>query len=287
MIRLRPMRRSNIVWLVTISILIMFALVAGGAAVPLPAQLALLGLFTFAFGASALQFGKQRATLIESLRRNPLRQRVTPAAKEATERARQRGGYDPIGMTLLDVGLIAVQSSYEGMAMRRTRSVSKDDDGVRPFITLHVDPSEAERNARLRFEMQDHNGQTRYVHELKTYLREGEMNIMADHHLPLYGNDEIVGAGDWELRVMVDGNLVGVQHFTLAPSMTERARRLAKHARDNHLSYYDEENESLFEIIEEEKPPSLQDMLRGSQQVPPPKNSLRDAAIERRKGAQE
>lgn len=284
MIRLRPVRRSNNVWLIAMSLLIAFALIAGGAAVPLPVQLFLLGLFTFSLGASMLEFGKQRKTLVDAIR-SKSRQRISPAAKEALDRARNRGGYDPIGMTMMDVGLIAVQSSYEGIAMRRTRSVSKDDDGVRPFVVLHVEPSEADRNARIRFEVQDHNGQTKYVHELKTYLRDGEINIMADHHLPLSGNEDIIGAGDWELRVLLDGSLVGVQHFTLAPSMTERARRLAQHARANNLSYYDEEDEALYEVIDEPAPPRIQDLLKSKvTDTTPPNVSRRSQAATRRKG---
>ena len=74
--------------------------------------------------------------------------RMSSEAREAVERARRRGGYFDDGLTLLDIGLITSQSNREGMVMRRTRNVSLDDDGVRPFITLHVQPAEADQIAR-------------------------------------------------------------------------------------------------------------------------------------------
>jgi len=213
-----------------------------------------------------VELGRERETLMDALRRAPMRQRVSPQAKEASERARSHGGFTNNDMLVLDVGLIAVQSSYEGMAMRRTRSISKDDDGVRPFVTLHVDPAEAERNAVIRFEIYNQHGEERFVHEMKVFLREGEMNIMTDHHLPLAGNRDITGAGDWDLRVYADGNLVGLHNFMLAPSMTERQRRLA-----GEVEFGAEEKYHDFEIIDEvqqEIPPRLQDLLQNQSSRP-------------------
>jgi hypothetical protein len=171
------------------------------------------------------------------------------------------------------VGLIAVQSSYEGMAMRRTRSISKDDDGVRPFVTLNVEAGEAERHAMVRFELYNQYGEERFVHEMRAFLREGEMSIMTDHHLPLAGNREVQGAGDWDLRVYVDGNLVGMHNFMLAPSMTERQHRLAAEE-DVDMGTY-----QIVDEVEQQKDltPRLQDLLqaqREEQQSSPPSHSI-------------
>ena len=259
MIRLR---RRNTAWLAVMAILTALGMMAAGQVLlaPLAVQFILLAIFALAAVASTVELGRERETLMDALRRVPVRQRVSPQAKEASERARSHGGFVNNTVLMLDVGLIAVQSSYEGMAMRRTRSISKDDDGVRPFVTLHVDPSEAERNAVIRFEIYNQYGDDQFVHEMKVFLREGEMNIMTDHHLPLAGNRDITGAGDWDLRVYVDGNLVGLHNFMLAPSMTERQRRLTGEA-----EFGAEEKYSQFEIIEEvqqEIPPRLQDLLQ-------------------------
>jgi hypothetical protein len=259
MIRLR---RRNTAWLAVMAILTALGMMAAGQvlAAPLFVQFILLALFALAAVASTVELGRERETLMDALRRAPVRQRVSPQAKEASERARSHGGFASNDLLMLDVGLIAVQSSYEGMAMRRTRSISKDDDGVRPFVTLHVDPSEAERNAVIRFEIYNQHGDEQFVHEMKVFLREGEMNIMTDHHLPLAGNRDITGAGDWDLRVYADGNLVGLHNFMLAPSMTERQRRLA-----GEVEFSPDEQYHDFEIIDEVKqeiPPSLQDLLQ-------------------------
>lgn len=257
-------RRRNTVWLAALGILISFALLASAASAPI--QLALVTIFIMSMVASMVEFGKDRETLIDAIRRAPIRQRVSPQAREAQERAKDRGGYVTNSMIMMDIGLIASQTSYEGIAMRRTRSVSKDDDGMRPFVTLYVDPVEADRNAVLRFEIFDQYGDRRYVHEMRTYLREGEMNIMADHHLPMAGNENIDGTGDWDLRVYIDGNLAGLHTFMLAPSITERARRLSQQRHGGQPAAH-EDDDAIFDIIDEieEQPASLQELLNKEQ----------------------
>lgn len=210
-------RRKNTAWLTVMGLIVFLALAAAGSAMTPPVALALLGLFAAAALASSLEIGRERQTIMSSLRRIPTRQRMSPQAREAAERAKAHGGYTHSGLTMIDLGLIAVQSSTEGMAMRRTRSISKDDDGARPFITLNIEPEDADRNAVIRFEITSHDGESVFVHEMKAYLRDGEMSIMADHHLPLIGNPRVQGAGDWDLRVYLDGNLIGLHNFTLAP----------------------------------------------------------------------
>jgi hypothetical protein len=177
------------------------------------------------------------------------------------ERARRRGGYIDPTVTLMDLGLIVSQSGQEGMVMRRTRSISQDDDGVRPFITLHVEPDGADRHALVRFEIIDHNGQQQYIHEMKTYMRDGQMNILADHHLPLMGNERIQGGGEWDLRILIDNMLVGAFSFAMNPSLIERQGGA-------HYVYGDAEQpprRSRLEMEEEEPPMSLEELLRSQE----------------------
>jgi hypothetical protein len=104
---------------------------------------------------------------------------------------------------------------------------------------------------------------------MRTYLREGEFNVMADHHLPLAGNNDVSGHGDWDVRVYIDGNLVAVHHFMLAPSMNERAQRLC----GERLQL---EDDPLYEIIDEEPQeltPKLQDLLKQQQARPSSRSS--------------
>ena len=223
MIRLK---RRNTVWLITMALLIGFALLA--APVSAAVQLSLIGALAVAVIASMIELGPERENLLDVLNRAPLRRRITPQAREATERAAARAGYfNRSGLVMLDIGLIAMQTGVEGLAMRRTRNISKDDDGARPFITLHVSPEEAERQALVRYEIYNHLGEEQYVHEMKTYLREGEMSLLADHHLPLAGNRSVDGNGDWDLRVYVDNSLIGMHNLMLSPSVNERRRRLS------------------------------------------------------------
>ena len=223
MIRLK---RRNTVWLITMALLIGFALLA--APVSAAVQLSLIGALAVAVIASMIELGPERENLLDVLNRAPLRRRITPQAREAAERAAARAGYfNRGGLVMLDIGLIAMQTGVEGLAMRRTRNISKDDDGARPFITLHVSPEEAERQALIRYEIYNHLGEEQYVHEMKTYLREGEMSLLADHHLPLAGNRSVDGNGDWDLRVYVDNSLIGMHNLMLSPSVNERRRRLS------------------------------------------------------------
>ena len=261
MIRLR---RRNTAWLTSMGLLVGFALLA--APVSAAVQLALIGSLLVAFVASMVEMGPNQETIIDALQRAPIRRRVTPQAREASERAASRAGYfNRNGIVMLDIGLIAMQTGMDGLAMRRTRNISKDDDGVRPFITLHVQPEEAERQAVIRFEMYNHLGEEQYVYEMKTYLREGEVNLLADHHLPLAGNRGIEGSGDWDLRVFVDGDLIGMQNVMLSPSITERQRRLSGEAEySGHLATRNREDYVIIDEVEQPEMIQLKDLLKQS-----------------------
>ncbi len=183
--------------------------------------------------------------------------RMSPDAREAADRAASRGGALDPDLELLDIGLIALQSSRAGMSMQRSRSVSLDDDGLRPYITLKVDPVEADRHARVRFEVIDGAGNTVYIHEMKTYLRDGELNILPDHQMALDPEDDSIVTGDCDLRVYIDGELSGVLGFTLAPSVQNRFRRPAtgREARTRNLADSPPPDE-------DDAPMSLEDLLR-------------------------
>lgn len=249
-------KRRNTIWLAALSVLMMLVIVSSN--VPADAQALLLGLFMLALAGSFIDIGAlgSREEWLQSLQqRSPLnRTRMSPQAREATARASGRPGYRTPEVQLVDVGMIAAQSGSEGLVMRRTRSISKDDDGVRPFVTINVPATEADRNALVRFEIMDQNGQDQYIYEMKVFLRDGEMNILADHHLPLRKNEQIAGIGDWDLRIFIDGDLVGVHNFALTASYEERRQRLNK-GRDE---FYVTEPESESQEI----PLSLEELLR-------------------------
>lgn len=242
------LRRQNLAWLVITGVLSALAFVANA---PADALAAVAGLYGIALAGSLLQFKPLRLNLSSS----PLtRMRMSTDAREAADRARRRGAALTGDLTLIDIGLISSQSTDEGMVMRKSRTVSGDDDGVRPFVTLHVNPSEADRNALIRFEIIDSNGQRQYVHEMKTYLRDGEMNILADHHLPLLGNEQVKG-GEWDLRVTVDGLLAGILSFSVSPSV--RSRLLLRKDESRLEDRLSEQNDA---------PTTLEELLRSQQE---------------------
>lgn len=259
-------RRRNLAWLTILGALVMVAVLSGAALTP-AATIMLIALYAFAVAASVLEF--QPTRLIDQSRSSLTQMRMSAEAREAVERARRRTGATTSGLTVLDVGLITSQSNREGMVMRKTRSVSLDDDGVRPFVTIHVQPERADQQVLLRFELSDGSGSQRYVHEMKTYLREGEMNILADHHLPLVANNKLE-AGDWDLRVFVDGALNAAHSFSMTPSLRERYRRFEEARADapRGESAREERVSSARSNLSEpapkldEQPLSLEELLR-------------------------
>jgi len=256
-----------------------FALLA--APVSAAVQISLLGVFAVAVISSFSELGPDRETLLDVLHRAPVRRRITPQAREAAERAASRAGYfNRSGIVLLDIGLIAMQTGVDGLAMRRTRNISKDDDGVRPFITLFVDNEEADRQALVRYEIYNHLGEEQFVHEMKTYLREGELELLAEHQLPLAGNSSIDGSGDWDLRVYVDNNLIGMHDLMLAPSVNERRRRLSGEAEyKESLSSRGHNLQDAVIVEEAEEPETMQ--LKDLLQQPRP-SSRRNLSRNRR-----
>ncbi|MDZ4768713.1 MAG: hypothetical protein SGJ24_06260 [Chloroflexota bacterium] len=207
----------NLPWLIALGALIGIVVFTGTATGA--AALLLLGLYAAAFALSSIRLNLtlDPARLIEAPRQSLAAARTSPDARQAAERARRRGGVHT-DVILADIGLIATQSGREGITMRRARDASADDDGIRPYITLKVPPKEADRSVRVRFEMLDQRGEVRYVHEMRTFLRDGEISVLADHHLPLAGS----APGDWDLRVSVDGLLLGLYAFQVIPSTRDR-----------------------------------------------------------------
>ncbi len=241
------LKRRNFAWLTVLGAAVAVAALSGVAS--LPVTVTLLGVYFAALAATVLDFAPEQ--LLDRSRSSLTLMRMSPEAREAVERARRRGSLPDDSLTLLDVGLITSQATREGMNMQRTRSVSLDEDGVRPFISLYVQPNMAEHLVRIRFELIDAGGQEQYVHEMRTNLHDGEMNILADHQMPLFENRQALQAGDWDLRVSIDGKLVGAHTFALTPSLNDRFGGVDQ--RSDRLTQRDKTDET---------PMSLEDLLR-------------------------
>lgn len=253
--------RRYTAWLAILAALIGVAVVAGTGASP-AVLAALFGLYAAALGLSVLQ--GQPNLLRRSLPASPLAMmRMSAPAREAADRARRRTGYSPPGFTLMDIGVIALIRGEDGDVLwRRGRSVSLDDDGVRPYISLNVEPQQSDRSATVRFEILDQGGDVQFIHEMKTYLRPGETNLIPDHLLPLAGNDRLKGAGDWDLRVSLDGVLLGMLGFTTTPSLRERRQNLMR-SQPGATRLQDEQEDSPVPLEELLRQPPRENKGRG------------------------
>lgn len=242
-------RRSSTPWLVALAALTGIALLSGTAGVAV--SLVLLVLFVAAIGLSLRPARPLR--IVRVVRASSAAARMSSEAREAAAHARQEGALSPIDLTMLDIGLIALRGGEDGLHMRRTRNASLDDDGLRPFVSLNVQPAAAERRALVRFELRDSLGKTRYVHEMRPYLRAGDFNLLADHQLPLRDNPDALQAGDWDLRLYVDGRLIGEHLFALTPSLQNRFARARRLEQDEPAPRSTAADPGL----------SLEDLLRG------------------------
>jgi hypothetical protein len=250
--------RQNTIWMAALSVMMALVIVSSGVAAE--AQAVLLAFFMLALAGSLVDF-ERGPELVQSLQERSARSRMSAPAREAADRARNRPGYRALGgIQMIDVGVIASQNGDEGLVMRRTRSVSRDDDGMRPFVALEVSPEEADRNAVVRFEVIDQNGREQYIHEMDVYLRDGEMNILTDNHLPLRRNEQVAGMGDWDVRIFIDGTLVGIHSIALTASSDERRQRL----QGNQYYVMGAEEREKPGASQEESPMSLEELLRRS-----------------------
>jgi hypothetical protein len=239
-------RARNTGWLAIISAMMGLAALTPGAD---PAGVGILAaLFGVTAFATLVEFRPGR--LVQRSRSSLTALRVSGEAREAVERARRRGSSLHSSILLLDVGLIAAQTGPDGLVMQRERNLSKDDDGARPFAVLHVPAEDADRRSIIRFELIDQNGELQYVHEMNTYLRDGEMNLLPDRQMPLYDNARLL-AGEWDLRVYVDNRLIGAHMFNVAPSLDDRFPRAARDRAAQRLADREQPSEETMLRLED------------------------------------
>ena len=73
--------------------------------------------------------------------------------------------------------------------------------------------------------------------------------MLSDNQLPLAGNAELPrSAGEWELRVSVDGAPLGMLTFEMTPSLRQRSEEL--------------EQRRVSARGQREEPPSLDDLMQ-------------------------
>jgi hypothetical protein len=187
---------------------------------------------------------------------------VSADAHEATERARARGVYRSSDIRLLDVGLIALRERADGLVMQRTRSLSLDDNSLRPYLTMQVPALEADRRAEVRFVIEDGHGKKVYVHEQEVYLRDGRLDVLASNQMPLFDSTMNLEPGDGDLRVYVNDELMAVLGFTLAPSTRDRWAGRRTERSERSTSRLQDDTPPPAAAANDDAPVSLEDLLR-------------------------
>lgn len=254
-------RRGQYIWLVLLGVVVAMlslASVSGSATISpviaLAVVVAYIGLLAFQFGKVDLRRFSQSVQPITSS------VRMTTAARRATSRARTRPEYG-LGSneTLMDIGFLLNEKRRDGRWDRRIgESASVDDGAIQPYIKLFTPPDMAERNATIEFEYYDKSGRLQFAHRMEDYLRQGENLILCERQLPLRGNSEIGRAGTWDLRVRVDGVLIGMLDFNMSTSASERRESRERIGADGETR----SAERLIRAEDDGTPVSLEDLLR-------------------------
>jgi len=179
----------------------------------------------------------------------------TAAARRAATRAKAHPDYGfGANLTLVDIGILVNEKTAEGRWVRQISAGASLDDGfIQPYIKLYVPPEEAERYTTLEFEFYDRSGRLQFSHKMEDYLRAGDNLFLCERQLPLRDNAHIGRVGMWDLRVKVDGALVGLHGFNMSSTSGERPMFVAAPSRIR-LSTPVDENEA--------PPVSLEDLLR-------------------------
>lgn len=243
--------RGTLVWLFIVGVVLGLTLLAGE--VPAAIAAGLLGIYLALV--VLITRGVGIGTVLQSLPRPAgHRVQISEVAREAAARARGHPAFDSL-IQLTDVGLIVDEQRPDGLALRRGRFVSLDDDGVRPFAIVDVPEGLGERTARIRFELRDENGRIQYVYEDEKWLRTGENALLPDYRLPVRSNAKGLPAGSWVVHVLVDGGIVGIHPFNLSPSLRDRRKQMAPDGELRERVWRSEEEDVSL-------PLSLEELLR-------------------------
>lgn len=218
----RQSNRGTLVWLVIVGAALGLTLLAGDVPTGLGAALLAAYLLLMAGVTRGANLG---AALGGVLRRSRERPEPSEVAREAAARARSLPNHDSL-YRLLDIGLIVDEQRPDGMALRRGRFVSLDDDGLRPFAIIDVPDALGSGLALVRFELRDGAGRRHYVHEAERWLQPGENVLVPDYRLPVRKRAADLESGGWLAQVTIDGGVLGIYHFNLSESLAEMRRHL-------------------------------------------------------------
>jgi hypothetical protein len=248
--------RGTIAWLLIIGFVLGLTLTAGD----VPSSISAIMLASYLALVLLVTRGAWIGSIIDALPTSATREmQISEVAREAATRARHHPDYDAL-IRLMDVGLIVDERRPDGLALRRGRFISLDDDGIRPFAIITVPDGLSERVALIRFEIRDESGQVKYAFEDDKWLQAGANTILPGYRLPVRESKSDLEAGTWTVHLSIDGGLVGLHNFNLSPSLVRRRSDMLPDGeiRERVWRSEDEEDAAL--------PLSLEELLRQQSQ---------------------
>src|SRR5258706_1403855 len=247
-------RRGTYIWLLMLGFAVALVVLAGalGTATGISAQLAFVlvaGYLLLAL-ASLARFALPKVNL--SMPRISSAIRMTPAARQATQRVRNRPNFAH-DAALTDIGMIINERRRDGQWNRHlAQVVSLDDDAIQPYAAIYAAADHSNRLAIVEFDIFDQAGRQRFSRHCEQWIRDGINLIVCDRQLPLQQvSDENVRSGVWDLRITVDGSLAGIHSFTVTPSTEDRRRQFSN-----------EGEAEMSDMVDNDAPVSLEDLLR-------------------------
>jgi hypothetical protein len=244
--------RGTLIWMFIVGVALALTMLAG----EVPAEIAAVLLGAYLGLAYLVVRNVQLGSVtMPWIVRGKREKEPTEVAREAMARARSDPNYDAL-IRLLDVGLIVDEQRPDGMSLRRGRFVSLDDDGLRPFAIVSVPEALGSRLGHIRFEIRDETDHLHYAFEEEKWLQAGENILLPDYRFPIRKKAAELDPGAWTARILVDGGVLGIHHFSVSPSLV--ARRLQMGA-DGELM---RERVWRTEEDDESLPLSLEELLR-------------------------
>jgi hypothetical protein len=254
----QPIRRSTYIWVGMLGIAVALIAVAGissGQFFSAAAGIALaLGYIVLA---AATLSNRTFRRISQNIKMPPLRVGVqaTATARRAMSRAFKHAVFNPDNI-LTDVGLIYNRKMRDGAWERRLvteeNSVMIDDAALQPFAKFNVLPANADRVAVVTFEIFDQAGKIRFSRQTEQMIRPGDNTVLCDRQLPLLRGDPVMRSGTWDMKISLNGEVIGIHSFSVRPSPQQRR------------AYYSGDAEAAIENlkISEDGPTSLDDLLK-------------------------
>ncbi len=213
-------RRGNLAWLLMMTLAAVLFLQAGSTG-----TLAFISILALLFIIFIANQGRNLSVDDAISRLGIQRFPTTPSARNAKLQASHRHDFDDY-YGLQDVGLIVDEPRSDGLRLHRARTVSMDQEAIRPYLVVNAPRHGHPAQTLIRFEINDSAGQLQFVYEMEYYMRPGENAILPDYRLPLRNNERLERMGKWDLQVWVNGGLLAMHTFTVSPSIEERRRQL-------------------------------------------------------------